>query len=247
MVAKAAILCGGQGTRLRPLTDYFQKTMIPIGLSRRPLLEYVVRLMVFNGIRDIVLLCGYRSHEIENYFGDGARFGAKISYSQDTVKAKGSAHSLMRAIETGATGKFDYLVVYYGDVLSTLDVAALLNKLRDADADAALVLSKQYQVPVGVASVRNGHVERFEEKPTLDLKVTTGCLALSKKCVPILRATTRAGGSVDIMTHFVPKLLAAGVKVVPFYLRGFWYDVGTTEAYEKLDHRALEERLAFLG
>jgi mannose-1-phosphate guanylyltransferase len=50
MLAKAAVLCGGEGNRLRPLTNYFQKTMIPVGARRRPILEYVVRLMVHNGL-----------------------------------------------------------------------------------------------------------------------------------------------------------------------------------------------------
>ena len=83
MVTKAAILCGGEGTRLRPLSNYFQKTMIPIGSKRRPLLEYIVRLIGYNGISDITLLTGYRSEDIEHYFCDGSSFGVNISYSRD--------------------------------------------------------------------------------------------------------------------------------------------------------------------
>ena len=75
MVTKAAVLCGGEGTRLRPLSNYFQKTMIPIGSKRKPLLEYVIRLLAHNGIHDVTLLTGYRSDEIEEYFGDGRPLG----------------------------------------------------------------------------------------------------------------------------------------------------------------------------
>src|SRR5579862_7822511 len=94
MVTKAAVLCGGEGTRLRPLTNYFQKTMIPIGGKKRPLLEYIVRLMAYNGISDLTLLTGYRSEEIERYFEDGSRFGVKVGYSRDPENSKGSARSL---------------------------------------------------------------------------------------------------------------------------------------------------------
>ena len=80
---KAAVLCGGEGKRLSPLTNYFQKTMIPIGSRRKPLLEYVVRLLVFHKIPDITMLTGYRAEEIENYFDDESRFGARMNYSRN--------------------------------------------------------------------------------------------------------------------------------------------------------------------
>ncbi|MDG6923238.1 MAG: NTP transferase domain-containing protein, partial [Nitrososphaerota archaeon] len=70
MATKTVILCGGEGRRLRPLTNYFQKTMVPIGPRKRPLLEYVVRLLVHHKLRDITMLTGYRAEEIENYFDD---------------------------------------------------------------------------------------------------------------------------------------------------------------------------------
>jgi mannose-1-phosphate guanylyltransferase len=246
VVAKAAILCGGEGTRLRPLSNYFQKTMIPIGPKRRPLLEYIVRLMVHNGVPDLVLLCGYRAEQIENYFGGGERFGARIAYSRDQRNVKGSAQALMHAIESGNVGEFDELVVYYGDVLSALDVAGLLRERQATNAAAALVLSKEYDVPVGVAEIEDGQVVKLREKPNLNLSVTTGSLVLSKECVPVLKECT-SGGGVDIMTHFVPQVIQRHMKVVPFYLKGFWYDVGTTEAYEKLDQMKLDASLSFLG
>ncbi len=118
-ITKAAILCGGEGKRLRPLTQYFQKTMIPIGPKMRPLLEFVVRLMVYHGVPDMVLLSGYKGDVIETYFGDGARLGARIAYSRDPEGVSGSAQALMHAIEDGKVGRFDELIVYYGDVLSS--------------------------------------------------------------------------------------------------------------------------------
>jgi len=245
VVAKGAILCGGEGNRLRPLTNYFQKTMIPVGSRRRPILEYVVRLMVHNGVKDVVLLSGYRSDEITNYFGDGSRFGANIRYCNDRPGTKGSAPALVNAIKTNTFGKFDDLLLYYGDVLSALDVRSLLKQHAESSADLTLVLSSNYAVPVGVAEVTRGRITEFREKPNLGFKVTTGCMAISKSCIPVLYSTVNNGGT-DMMSHFVPAVLEAKMTVRPFYLKGFWYDVGTTEAYEKLDDETVERHLRFL-
>ena len=246
MLSKAAILCGGKGNRLRPLTNYFQKTMIPVGSRRRPILEYVVRLMVHNGVKDMVMLSGYRSDEITNYFGDGSRFGANIRYCSDKPGISGSAPALANAIRTNTFGKFDDLLLYYGDVLSTLDARALLKQHSDTGADLTLVLSNNYAVPVGIADVTRGRVSAFREKPNLGLKVTTGCMAISKRCESVLYNTVNDGGT-DMMSNFVPAVIKEKMNVRPYYLRGFWYDVGTTEAYEKLDDETVERHLRFLG
>ena len=69
---RAAILCGGRGERLKPLTDYFQKVMIPIGPKKLPLLAYIIALVRHHGIDRVTLLTGYRSEDIRRYFGDGS-------------------------------------------------------------------------------------------------------------------------------------------------------------------------------
>jgi mannose-1-phosphate guanylyltransferase len=246
VLSKAAILCGGKGNRLRPLTNYFQKTMIPVGSRRRPMLEYVVRLMVHNGVKDMVMLSGYRSDEITNYFGDGSRFGANIRYCSDRPDTAGSAPALANAIKTNTFGTYDDLLLYYGDVLSTLEVRALLKQHEKTRADLTLVLSNNYAVPVGIAEVTRGRVSAFREKPNLGLRVTTGCMVIAKSCVPVLYDTANSGGT-DMMSHFVPAVLKDKMNVRPYYLRGFWYDVGTTEAYEKLDDETVERHLRYLG
>jgi mannose-1-phosphate guanylyltransferase len=246
MANKAAVLCGGEGTRLRPLSNYFQKTMIPIGGKKRPLLEYIVRLIVYNGIPDITLLTGYRSEDIENYFEDGSKLGSRITYSRDAENSKGSARSLQNAITTGKIGEFENLLVYYGDVLSALKVRDLVASHERSGASVTLVLSRDYKVPVGVAQVQGENVMSFQEKPTLPLSVTVGGLVISKSSLPVLTESTKREGGVDIMTHFVPAVIGKGLKVSPFYIDGFWYDVGTTESYEKLDSELVETNLRFL-
>lgn len=246
-ITKAAILCGGEGKRLRPLTTYFQKTMIPVGPAMRPLLEFVVKLMVHHSVPDLVLLNGYKAEEIERYFHDGSSFGARISYSKDPEGRSGSAQALMHAIADGKLGKFDAVVVYYGDVLSALDVTAVLGKHRSARADMTLVLSKNYSIPVGVAEVRRDRVVDFHEKPNVGLDVTMGCLVISSSCIPTLEEITSEGRNIDIMTHLVPTIIERRMHVAPYFLEGFWHDMGSQEAFERLDPMQVERNLGFLG
>ena len=70
---KGVVLCGGEGARLRPLTYYFQKTLLPVGSAQRPVLEYMLRLLRHHGISDVVLLVGYKHEQVMNYFGQGER------------------------------------------------------------------------------------------------------------------------------------------------------------------------------
>ena len=92
---KGIVLCGGKGTRLRPLTLYIQKTMVPVGIRQKPLLEYVVRLFKFYGIKELVFLVNFKSEQIKNYFGDGSRFGVKISYVEDDPNSKGTGGAMV--------------------------------------------------------------------------------------------------------------------------------------------------------
>src|SRR5690242_2984230 len=84
MIRQAVILAGGQGTRLRPLTLTTPKPLIKI--NGKPFAHYLVELLKKNGITEIVFLTGYFGDQIEKYFGDGEKFGLKISYSFSPTK-----------------------------------------------------------------------------------------------------------------------------------------------------------------
>lgn len=242
----AAVLCGGRGERLRPLTDFFQKTMIPLGEHRRPLLEYIVRLLAFHGARDITMLASYRMEEIRDYFKDGSAFGVSVTYSRDRKGETGSLSALANALNNGSIPKCDVLVVYYGDILSDLDITRLVRVHTNARADATLVLSKGYTLPVGVAKVRGGgRVVAMEEKPALDVSVTTGCMALGPRAMKT--ALRVAGGQRnDLMSDLVPELLKRKARVAAYYTSGLWYDVGTVTSYERLNSELRDDALSFM-
>jgi mannose-1-phosphate guanylyltransferase len=242
---QAAILCGGRGERLKPLTDYFQKTMIPIGPKKLPLLAYTIALMKHHGITKIALLTGYRSEDIKHYFGEGSQHGVDLTYSEDPRDLKGSLNAVANALGNGAISDCDELLIYYGDVLADLEVTGLLALHRKERADATLVLDRQYSLPVGVAEVKHGIVTSFREKPSLDLSVSTGMMVAGPKATTLMRRTADAKNT-DLMAHFVPELLAKKGKVAAFYTEKEWFDVGTVSSFEKLDREIGKHPLGYL-
>ncbi len=244
---EAAILCGGRGERLRPLTDYFQKTMIPVGPQKLPLLAYLVKLVSYHGIRKIALLTGYKSEDIKQFFGDGSDYGVRLRYSEDPKGRPGSLNAVAHAIEVGAVSECDELLIYYGDVLSDLDITALLRTHRKEEADATLVLAKGYTLPVGIAEVQEERkVIAVREKPRLDIDVMTGCMMVGPKAMKAMTKTA-SRRKTDLMTHFVPDFLGNGGKVAAFYTSGVWHDVGTITSFETLNSELAGSTFRFMS
>ncbi|MEM0042406.1 MAG: nucleotidyltransferase family protein [Thermofilaceae archaeon] len=243
---KGAVLCGGTGSRLRPLTYYFQKTMIPIGLKQKPLLEYVIRLMKYHGIVDVALLVNYKAEQIMNYFDDGSRFGVRLEYVHDDPNYRGNGGALLNASRRGVFSGFDDVLIYYGDILTNLDLTDMLRVHREKGAAATLALSTNYTVSVGVAEVAGTKIVSLREKPPLGKPVVIGVLAVKTEVLKILEELAKPLQELDLMQHFIPQLIERGYHVEGYLTDAFWYDVGSTERYEKLDPHVVDEVLGFL-
>ena len=243
---KAAILCGGEGTRLRPLSFYFQKTMIPVGSRQKPVLEYIVRLLAYHGFKDIVMLVGYKYHQIVNYFDDGRRFGVNIAYSFDDPKLKGTGGALYIAYRRGMFRECNNILIYYGDILSNVNLRELYEHHVKMDSDITLVISSGYQIPVGIVELdENCRVRKVVEKPRLDLKVSIGVMVIKtnvlKLIEPLVKEKLDKGNpNLDIMRDIIPYVLEHGGVVNAYEYKGEWYDIGSTERYEKLDHGRID-------
>jgi len=244
---KGLVLCGGEGARLRPLTYYFQKSMIPIGSKQKPLLEFIVRSLKRNEITDICFLVGYKSEQVCNYFDDGSRFGVKITYVHDRPEYKGTGGAVLNAYKQGFIDRAEILLVYYGDILSNVDLTEMLKEHLKSGAEATVALSRGYQIPVGVAELNGGRVVKFAEKPSFDVLVGIGILALESNVVADLKALHKEGKEVDLMRDLLPELMKNGRQVRGYLTDAFWYDVGSTEKYEKLENYSVGRHLDSLA
>ncbi len=211
------------------------------------MLEYVVRLLKFHGVADLAFLVDYKAEQIFNYFDDGSRFGVKISYVRDVPEYKGTAGSVLNAFKQNAARKDDTLLIYYGDIVTAINLKKLLDYHRQQRAVATVALSSGFTVRVGLADLdKEGRILGFVEKPQLEKPVSIGIMALEGETLNDIEGLFPKKRGVDLMKDVVPDLVKSGKPVYGYLSDAFWYDVGSIETYEKLDHDSIEKSLAYL-
>nr|AGF92956.1 nucleotidyl transferase [uncultured organism] len=156
---KAVILAAGEGTRLRPFTVSEPKVMISV--ANKPILEYVVESLVENGIKDIVMVVGYRKESIMSYFGDGDFLGANIEYvTQEKQPSQGgTAHALYQAM--GRVPE-DFIVLPGDNVISKKTVSEFL---ENRENESLLITRSDSPSKYGVVTLDDGDLECVVEKP----------------------------------------------------------------------------------
>jgi len=254
-MAKAMILAAGQGTRLRPLTQDRPKPMVPI--LGKPLMEYLIEHLARHGIREIMVNVAFHHHKIEDYFGDGSRWGVEIGYSFEGTREhghllphpRGSAGG-MRSIQDFG-GFFDTsTLVLCGDALIDLDITAALAEHRDKGAMASVMA---LEVPLTdvqaygiIGADGNGRIRSFQEKPTPEAAhsnmASTGIYIFEPE---VLHAVP-AGGIYDIGSQLFPQLVA---RQLPFYMQSQpfnWFDIGRLSDYWAVLQRALSGGIAHM-
>jgi NDP-sugar pyrophosphorylase family protein len=132
------IICGGLGTRLGHLTKYLPKSMIQI--EGKPFLEYQIENLKKQSITDIVLCVGYQSEKIEEYFGNGIRFGVNIKYSFEKEKLLGQ----MGAVKNAEPLLQDTFFIMYGDSYLSVDLHKVQNFFMQHDKPALMVVYKNH-------------------------------------------------------------------------------------------------------
>jgi mannose-1-phosphate guanylyltransferase len=216
--------------------------MVPVGLKQKPLLEYVVQLFKFHGIKELVFLVNYKSEQIMNYFEDGSRFGVKISYVEDDPQSKGTAGAVLTAYNKGELDNTDAFLVYYGDIITNMNLTNLLQYHKDKQAWGTVALSSGFKVRVGLANLdTDGKVLGFEEKPTLEKPVSVGISVLKGELLEQMKILKGNKPELDLMGEVFPHLLKVGKPVYGYISDAFWYDVLSTEAYEKLDPQLVDD------
>ncbi|MCD6470844.1 nucleotidyltransferase family protein [Candidatus Bathyarchaeota archaeon] len=244
---RGVVLCGGPGKRLRPITYYFQKAMIPVGKKQKPLLEYIVRLLKFYGIRNLAFLVDYKAEQIINYFDSGSRFGVNITYVYDDPALKGTAGSIVNAYRKKAISTEETILVYYGDILTNMNLRDFLDFHKKNNAAVTVALSSGFTVRVGVAELdNNGRIQRFYEKPKIERPVSMAIAALEGEVLKEMNSLAEKEAPLDFMGDVIPHLINSGRNVYGYLTDAFWYDVGSTESYEKLDPEIVDKTFAFL-
>jgi NDP-sugar pyrophosphorylase family protein len=229
---KAFILAAGLGTRLRSLGLDLPKVMVPVG--GKPLLEHHLELFKRQGIRELIVNLHYLPEKITSYFGDGSRFGVKITYSREP-ELLGTAGAVKKIERELLDGTF---VVFYGDNLVRVQFAPLIefHRARKAVATVALFASPEPWTGGVVETDSNGRVLRFVEKPD-SKQVSTNLISAGIFVIePSVLEMIPAGKFYDFGRDVFPKLLAEGRPVYAMMPEAYIQDVGTPERLAKAQH-----------
>lgn len=238
---KAAILIGGQGTRLRPFTLESPKPLLPV--LNRPFLEYQFRVLRTHGVREVVLCTSYRAEDFRRAFGDGRRLGMKLRYVRETIPL-GTGGALKNAEEHLRDST---TLILNGDVLNAFDVRAFLrfHRARRAEISIALTRVKDPTMYGLVLTDEKGYVRRFLEKPSWDEVETNTINAGAYLFEPSVFAHIPAGKTYSLERGLFPERLAQDAKLGGWVAPGYWIDIGTVEKYLQVHLDILEGRTPF--
>jgi NDP-sugar pyrophosphorylase family protein len=229
---KAILLAGGKGTRLRPLTIHTPKPIVPI--FDRALLHYQIDLLKqVPEIDEVILSLNYQPRRIEEVFGSGEGTGVRLRYVVEPAPLGTGG-----AIRFAAQGITDTIVVFNGDVITSVDVNTVLQLHRDRGAKATIVLT-----PVAnpsayglVETSPDGAVRRFLEKPKADEitcdTINAGVYVLEPDAFD--RIPKDVAYSVE--RAYFPSLVERGEPFFAHVDRGYWIDIGLPEKYVQV-HR----------
>jgi dTDP-glucose pyrophosphorylase len=222
---KVVLMAGGLGARLSPLTDTTPKPMLHVG--NKPILETIIENFSRYGYTEIILSVNYKSHIIQDYFGNGDKFGVKITYVHET-KRMGTAGALSLMRESLAEPFF----VMNADLLTNVNFEHMHDYHLSKDAVATMAVREyDFQVPYGVVSVQDGRIVSIEEKPVHKFFVSAGIYMLS----PQILAHIPDDQFFDMPTLF-EKLIADKINAVSFPIREYWLDIGRMSDFEKANH-----------
>jgi mannose-1-phosphate guanylyltransferase len=236
---KAVVLVGGEGTRLRPLTETIPKPLLP--LVDRPFLHHVLDHLSRHGVEEAIMASSYLEEAFASFIGE-RRGPPTVTWVTERTPLDTAG-----AVANAARGVDGTFFVLNGDVLTDLDLGALLAGHREAGAVATISVAKvQDARPYGLVTLsQDGRVLEFREKPTEPIAglVNAGTYVLE----PAALRGVAAGRPVNIEREVFPRLVAEGIPVLGVVSRRYWMDVGTPEKYLQATFDVLEGRISGLS
>ncbi|ACV80468.1 mannose-1-phosphate guanylyltransferase [Nakamurella multipartita] len=221
----AVILVGGQGTRLRPLTLSAAKPMLPT--AGVPFLEHMLSRIHAAGMTHVVLGTSYKAQTFAEYFGDGSAFGLDIEYvvEDEPLGTGGAIRNVADRLRA------DTAVIFNGDILSGLDLTALLATHRHLAADVTLHLVEVADarafgsVPTDPDGRVTAFLEKTEHPPTN--QINAGCYVFKRSVLEAIPA----GRVVSVERETFPGLLESGAVLAGHVDSTYWLDLGTPAAF----------------
>jgi NDP-sugar pyrophosphorylase family protein len=214
---QAIVLAGGKATRMRPYTDDRPKAMVEV--AGMPIVEHQIRWLVDNGVKEIVVSCGYRAEILQEHLQDGQEVGAAITYAVESEPLGRGGGLKFAARRVPHPDQFTFAL--NGDVLSRFALAHLLEHHRSVGATATLALAP-YKTTWGIADVDGGLIKGFRQSPTLPYWINGGIYVLEPECVDLLPDKG------DHEDSTFPELARQG-KLGGYRIDGYWRGIDTVK------------------
>tara|TARA_B110000503_G_scaffold124991_1_gene192109 strand:- start:312 stop:1103 length:792 start_codon:yes stop_codon:yes gene_type:complete len=215
------LMAGGFGTRLKPLTDSCPKPLLKVG--DKPILETVLLRFVKSGFHDFYISTHYLPEMIQEYFGDGSKWGVSINYiHEERPLGTGGALGLLPKALPALP-----VIMMNGDVLTKVDLEALLAFHNKNNANATMCVREyEYQVPFGVIESEGNNIKSMVEKPIQRFHVNAGIYVVGREIVD----SVKENEIVDMPTlleRFLDK------KVLKYSFYEYWLDIGRVDQLQK--------------
>lgn len=222
--ADAILMAGGEGKRLRPLTENTPKPLLVVG--EKPIIEYNIDRLINVGIKTINLSINYLGEQLVDYFKDGSAKGIEIKYVKED-KPLGTIGSVL-LVENFYN---DDIIVMNSDLLTNIDFADFFKTYKESGADMA-VATTSYHVDVPYAVLEVGDdgsaVKSLKEKPRYTYYSNAGIYIMNKKLLKMIPENE----FYDI-TDLMDRILEMDLKLVTYPINGYWLDVGKHEDFKK--------------
>ena len=216
------IMAGGKGIRLRPFTEKCPKPLLPV--NGKPMLEHILERAKAEGFTQFVISVHYLGHMIEEYFGDGSRWGVEIQYLHE-ARPLGTAGAL-EALKPRPDAP---ILVTNGDILTYIRYGELLDyHLRTGAAATMAVRLYEWKHPFGVVSTEGVDIVDFQEKPVTRSYVNAGIYVLEPRALDALRTDEPC----DMPTLF-KRLKDAASRIVVYPMHEEWVDFGPPEQFSE--------------
>jgi mannose-1-phosphate guanylyltransferase len=232
---KAVVLVGGEGTRLRPLTETVPKPLIPF--MNRPFLDQVLDHLAAHGVNEAILSSPYLEEGFRGFL-ESRRGDPAVTWitEREPLGTSGAVAGALEHLD-------DTFLVLNGDILTDLDLSALIDFHRRSKAIGTIALTRVADArPFGLVDTEtDGRVVAFREKPVelVPGTVNAGTYVLEPRAL----ADVPSGVMVSIERETFPSLISRGEPLFAFVSDGYWRDLGTPEAYLQAHFDALEGRM----
>ena len=233
-ISKGVLLAAGRGTRMRELTNDLPKPMLVV--QGRPVLQHIVEGLRFAGVRELLLIVGWRADVVQNFFGDGSRWNVQISYATQVVQ-DGTGKVVELAREFCAADPF---ILSYGDILVDPGNYERLASPAD-DVEAIISVKRNEDVSKGGAVFVNDRFEMTDlrEKPAPGEPTSpwynAGVYTFRPSIFDFISRLERSPRGEFELTDAIRDLARSGKKVQALELAGQWADVRDPEVLAELN------------